>query len=499
MEAVLGVGMGGGVNIAIVTSCYNYGQYLDEWADSILALNTKPRRIVIVDNGSTDDSPRQIQQAAEKLRAAGLEVVTHRIERVNFGAARNVAVELAGDVEWVSHFDCDDTLMPFALDDTAELAPEADVIPWGYERTGDLKAGPKTLSRVYRPSRGESTLQSGSPASGPSPFRKKLWEQAPYPENMIGGWDTALWIGFAHLNARFVPTKRPVFNYRQHKDSIFNVRRLDGWTSALVGTKLKLLRRPIQGVSVVVPFNGDERRDRLWDYVRAFYERHFPDWQIVVGSAKPWRKGVAVNNALQRATGEVLVIADADCLPDPEALSEAVRAVMGGVPWVVPHTMVRRLDEETTLKILSGEWPEELGTVREHEGFAGGGVVVVDHAAFVAAGGIPEEFRGWGCEDEALAVILDTMLGAHVRLEHDLIHLYHKPTKRLKAPEYPSNKKILRHFLRAQGDPKAMWKLISRKRPLKPKTPALTRYTPQHIAAAYQHPNTQVVEDAKKG
>src|SRR5690606_4154418 len=99
------------MDISIVTSCHNYGKYLPEWADSILKLNRKPQLVVIVDNGSTDDTPRFVQQAKELLESGGLEVRVQRIDFCNFGAARNAAVALS-DTEWVMHFDADDMLMP---------------------------------------------------------------------------------------------------------------------------------------------------------------------------------------------------------------------------------------------------------------------------------------------------------------------------------------------------------------------------------------------------
>ncbi|HEX5096650.1 MAG TPA: glycosyltransferase family A protein, partial [Acidimicrobiia bacterium] len=211
--------------IAIVTSCRNYGRYLSDWADSIIKLTRRSDVVCIVDDASTDQTPDFVTKAASKLLAAGIPTRTLRIEERNFGKARNAAVRLAGDVTWVQHLDCDDMAMPHMLDDWAALAPTADVVAIGYERVGDLKSGPSNRTKVYKSSRGKSTLESQCPASGVSPFRREFWERRPYVEDMNGGWDTALWIGFGHLNARFVATRRPGFMYRQHGDSIFNRRR----------------------------------------------------------------------------------------------------------------------------------------------------------------------------------------------------------------------------------------------------------------------------------
>jgi glycosyltransferase involved in cell wall biosynthesis len=452
------------LDLAIVTSCFNYGKYLQEWARSIVQQRVLPPMVCIVDNGSTDDSPRQIAAAAQLLQEAGIEVRTSRIERANFGRARNAAVELAEGREWVMHLDADDMLMPHCLADVQALAPKADVVSLGYQRCGDLKAGPKFTTKLYRDHRGAQTLKSRAPASGVSPFRRAFWERSPYREDMEGGWDTALWIGFAHLNARFVATRRPCFWYRQHADSIFNTRRVSDRKSKLVGWKLTMLRRKVAGVSVLVPWRSDGGpRDAAWAWIRRRYELLHPGWQIVTGAPPPgpWRKGSAIQDALGRATGDVLVLADADCVIAPEALEEAV-ALTETEPWIIPHLAVKRLDDASTRRLLAQDpaTAKPGGTLsrRTYRGFAGGGMVALQRSKYEATGGLPDVFRGWGAEDEALAVILDTLLGPHTRLKHDLWHLWHPQTPR--GQGYEENRGLLAVYQAQAGNPDGMWALV---------------------------------------
>jgi glycosyltransferase involved in cell wall biosynthesis len=451
------------LDLAIVTSCHNYGRYLQDWAKSITTLRTKPQLVCVVDNGSTDQTPAQVDAARALLEEAGLEVRTLRIERTNFGAARNEAVRMAAGHEWVMHLDADDMLMAHALCDVAELAPAADVVSLGYERTGDLKAGPNFYRKVYSNHQGAQTLASKAPASGVSPFRMSFWERSPYREDMDGGWDTALWIGFAHLNARFRATKRPCFWYRQHADSVFNTRRKCCRKSAMVGHKLQSLRRRESGVSVLVPWQPDGgSRDQAWAWVLRRYELLHPEWEVVTGSCRggQWRKGTAIQEALSRATGSVLVIADADCVIDPRALEQAVQ-LLETAPWVVPHTDVRRLDRRSTRTLIQEDpaGAELRGSLvrKAYQGFAGGGIVVVDRARYEATGGMPECFRGWGGEDQALGVILDTLLGPHHRLPFDLWHLWHPQARRT---DFGTNRTLYRAYESARGNPDAIWHLL---------------------------------------
>lgn len=451
------------LEIAIVTSCHNYGRYLDEWARSILELTTPPTMVALVDNGSTDRTPEFMAAAGELLRKAGFKVHIRRIEETDFGTARNAAVELA-TTEWVMHLDADDMVMPHCLEDVARLAPSADVVALGYIRCGDLQAGPSNRTRTYRDSCGSGTLRSKAPASGVSPFRRSFWERSPYRTDMSGGWDTALWIGFAHLNARFKATRRPCFWYRQHADSVFNTRRKDARRSAIVGRKLTLLRRKLGGVSVIVPWRSDNgHRARAWAWIRRRYELLHPDWQIVEGRSKgTWCKGAAIANALTRATGETLILADADCVVDPEALEEAVRLV-SSEPWVVPHTLVRRLDLKSTHRALEQDPTAEIsGTLcrKAYQGFAGGGLVVIDRAKYEATGGMPTEFVGWGAEDESMALILDTLVGPHRRLPWDLWHFWHPDPGRKRTSAFRENLRKYRRYAFAAGNPGRMWALV---------------------------------------
>lgn len=461
-------------DLAVVTSVHNYGAYLEDWAKSILALQRKPAVVALFEHGSTDDSPAQVDAAVALLRDGGLEVrVEHSAERLHFGAARNRAVALSGSTPWVMHFDADDMLMPHALGDVAAIADRCDVVALGYERCGDLAAGPKQRRKVYRSSSGPSVLTNSTPASGPSPYRRSFWERSPYPESMAGGWDTALWIGFGHLGARILPTRRPCFWYRQHSDSVFNTRRVASWPTALVGHELTSRRRQDAGVSVLVTRSTDDGRHReaAWRYIRDRYRRLRPAWEIVEGiaPAEPWQKGVALSAAVEKCHGKIAIVTDSDVLVDLAALDRAVEMVERfEAPWVVPHQLVHRLNAEATEAWLAAPataevrkpQPGELQR-RPYMGFAAGGILVVRRPDLQATGGIPHQFAGWGAEDEALAVIFDTLLGKHQRLASDLVHLWHPPQTANKSLASRANRVEFSRIRSLAGEPEALWQYLA--------------------------------------
>lgn len=189
----------------MVTSVWGpYGRYLPDWVASITAQTVRPELVTVVDAGADDIGP-----ARDALAASGLtwQIIPSRYE--GMGAARNTAIA-ATSTPWVMHLDADDTLLPRALADAAELAARADVVSLGALRDGQEV----TFPHVSR----QQILRGRLGAFSCSPYRRWLWERRPY--RTVNDWvDSALWVGFAHLGARFTGTQRAGFVYRQHDDS----------------------------------------------------------------------------------------------------------------------------------------------------------------------------------------------------------------------------------------------------------------------------------------
>lgn len=245
------------------------------------------------------------------------------------------------------------------------------------------------------------------------------------------------------------------------------------WSVALARAQQESRQRGDWGVSLLIPRALDNAgpRDQAWDWIARRYASLFPDWEIVVGlnPGTRWCKGAAVAAAMNRSRGAVLVIADSDCVVQPDALREAVRGVEQGAPWVVPHRLVHRLSEAQTAEWLASPaegWrsPPSHNLARpSYAGFPGGGLVVVARPAFVATGGIPRIFVGWGEEDRVLALILDGLLGPHLRLGYDLVHLWH-PQRSQYSFSALRNRRLRRKFELAAADPAALWRLVQRVR-----------------------------------
>ena len=239
---------------------------------------------------------------------------------------------------------------------------------------------------------------------------------------------------------------------------------IGGWTEDFdkpLDYERWLDRRRGRSVSVVIPWRPAPGRQRILGWVRRQWQEAFPTWQVVTGRAPEgtWRKGAAVQDGIRRAQGTTIIVADADVWCD--GIEQAVDEVAAGrAKWAMPHTLVRRLTEEATEKVLEGG-PLDGPTVETHPGMAGGGMVVLTRQT---ARGVPMDpgFEGWGQEDQAWAVALETLAGPMWRGTADLVHLWHPPAERLsRASGSREGLARYRRYLDARDRPAAMRALLA--------------------------------------
>jgi hypothetical protein len=179
-------------------------------------------------------------------------------------------------------------------------------------------------------------------------------------------------------------------------------------------------------------------------------------------------KAAAVEDALSRATGDVLVLADADVwCPGVVA---AVEAVESGAAWAVPHTLVHRLTKGATdvmlgREVFGGPLIEQRVEQRPYVGMVGGGCVVLRMDVYEACP-LDPRFVGWGQEDAAWGVALTALYGPPWRSTEPLFHLWHPPMDRVGlTPEMASGecapprgtgtvagRRLLAEYARAAGE-----------------------------------------------
>lgn len=213
-------------------------------------------------------------------------------------------------------------------------------------------------------------------------------------------------------------------------------------------------------VSVIVPRAGDcPHREAAWQWLRPRYA----DYEIVEGhtSTRPWCKADAVRDALGRATGDTLVITDADVWS--AATHDAIQAVVDGAQrWSVPFIRVYRLNRDATSRVLGGEEPNaRLKRAKPpYRGTIGGGVVVLRRDLYDECP-LDSRFIGWGGEDVSWGYALRTLAGKPFTPAAHLWHLWHPPQKISDGKfERPESTELTARYRRAFNDVDAMRALV---------------------------------------
>lgn len=98
---------------AIITT-YNYGRFVREAIDSVLSQSTPPSEIIVIDDGSTDDTPAVLARVEDSL------VKVVRTRNQGIGAARNEGLRRASG-DFVAFLDADDRWRPQKLEWQMEM------------------------------------------------------------------------------------------------------------------------------------------------------------------------------------------------------------------------------------------------------------------------------------------------------------------------------------------------------------------------------------------
>lgn len=205
-------------DLTVVTTVTGpYVRFLRDWAASLAALTIDPARILVVGNGL---GPTDRNTVPALLRSLDCPRTFFDLRWAGCGHARNVAINQV-ETPWVMHLDADDTLLPDALEQVAAVADDADVVQLPYRQWWPHNSHGYEREVNYKPLNGLEALSADRIASGCSPFRTEFWHRWHYDEHLQASYDYSLWLGFAYLGARFRPTPRPAFLYRQWEGSLW--------------------------------------------------------------------------------------------------------------------------------------------------------------------------------------------------------------------------------------------------------------------------------------
>jgi glycosyltransferase involved in cell wall biosynthesis len=198
--------------VSVVIPSYNYGRYVCEAVESVLRQTYQPVEVIVVDDGSTDDTRARLEGYRDRIR------YVYQSNR-GLSAARNTGIREARGV-WVAFLDADDLWHPqktevqlSAIKQLGDIcffgSPLADTMPERLDPTPDVR-------RL-----GVSDFFTSTPLSGSSAvIRRDCFTQVGYfDEALKSVEDRDMWLRVA---ARFPAAciASPCWYYRQHPEQM---------------------------------------------------------------------------------------------------------------------------------------------------------------------------------------------------------------------------------------------------------------------------------------
>ena len=240
-------------------------------------------------------------------------------------------------------------------------------------------------------------------------------------------------------------------------------------------------------VTVCVPFRaGALDREIHAEYVAARLKEMVPKARhMVVDVDGEFSRARVRNEAVRLAGSGVVVLCDADTLPEKQPLLDAITGAAKDGRLHLPYTRYRALSPEGTLAVYArGVDPLDAPVVEESRRPIGG-VWVISCGAWWSAGGMDEQFKGWGFEDDSFFTAANTLLGETVRHEGTITHLHHTPAANLQSPEYRKNRARFQQYVRARKSPEQMRELVGSPKSSRKRIAVLAHYyLPHHRAGA---------------
>lgn len=194
-------------DVGVVIPAYNVARYLGEALDSVLGQDPAPGSVLVLDDGSTDDT-------GEVARSRGDAVAVHRQDNRGIGGARNALMALV-DAPWVAWLDADDLWCPQHLAHLlagAASRPDVDLVYGRAEQFVSPELAPEAAARFQVP-------EGSQPGLGATYtlMRRDLFDRVgPFREDIVAG-EWIDWFSRARdLGAAIVEVDQVVGRRRVH-------------------------------------------------------------------------------------------------------------------------------------------------------------------------------------------------------------------------------------------------------------------------------------------
>lgn len=211
------------ISISVIIPAFNYAKVLPRAVLSVLEQHEPCVEVVVVDDGSTDDTPIVLEQ----LQREWPQLIVHRQKNGGAAAARNHGVRVSSGL-YLLMLDADDELLPTsiaALKQAVGQFPDAGLVLGGYiSVVEDGREREKAATRIGSGS-AEKLIERYllekriAISHGCSLFRRDILETCPYPEYLRSSEDIPVF-AYALIAAPVLRLDQPVARIYKHAGSL---------------------------------------------------------------------------------------------------------------------------------------------------------------------------------------------------------------------------------------------------------------------------------------
>lgn len=198
--------------ISVIITNYNYSQYITKAIRSVLTQTYSNVELIIINDGSTDNSDEVIKSVLEGLSGYKIKYINRENKGVVY--TRNEGIEVASG-EYISYLDADDYFNKDYISKSYKIAKEfnADVVYPNWHFVGDWLGRPDTNFPEFKPELLQLQKLHVTPASL---IRKAAIKNHKFEsEKVAEDWD--FFIGLSLNGVKFKLAKNNHINYRIRK------------------------------------------------------------------------------------------------------------------------------------------------------------------------------------------------------------------------------------------------------------------------------------------
>jgi glycosyltransferase involved in cell wall biosynthesis len=206
--------------VSVIVPCYNQAHYLAESVTSILKQEFQSWELIIVNDGSTDNT----RSLAEQYAAADKRITVINKNNGGLSAARNTGAQVASG-HYLLFLDADDFILPYAFEKIHAFSvrnEEPDIIQVGYQYVSERNE--KVLRSVHPPERASMLPFTLVNNLGPchSLFVKRAFTNkiGVFDESLKSAEDWDFWMRAAKAGAVLKTLSEILVSYRYVADSM---------------------------------------------------------------------------------------------------------------------------------------------------------------------------------------------------------------------------------------------------------------------------------------